>query len=76
MGHFGTWFSGRPGSVRVMVGLNDFRGLFQPVRFWASLILGQVVLMVCTKPQLMAAACVTKAHCSADPTGFRNNFGS
>lgn len=49
------WFSGGPGNVRIVVGLNDLGGLFQPVGFWDSLILGKVVLVICTKPQLMAA---------------------
>jgi len=26
----GTWFSGKLGSVRLMVGLHDLKGLFQP----------------------------------------------
>jgi len=28
--HLGTWFSGGRGSVRLMVGLGDLMGLFQP----------------------------------------------
>lgn len=76
MWRFEMWFSSGPGSVRIMVGFNDLRGLFQPIRFWDSLLLGKVVLVICTKPQLVAAACVTKPHCSADPTGFKNSLCS
>jgi len=28
--HLGTWFSGGLGSVRLMVGLDDLKGVFQP----------------------------------------------
>ncbi|KAK4821772.1 hypothetical protein QYF61_000833 [Mycteria americana] len=35
----GTWYSGGLGSVRFMVGLDDVKGLFQPIRFCDSLIL-------------------------------------
>ncbi|KAK4832046.1 hypothetical protein QYF61_020561, partial [Mycteria americana] len=31
------WFSGGLGSVRLMVGLDDLKGLFQPKRFFARL---------------------------------------
>jgi len=36
MWHSGTWFSGGLGSVRLTVGLNDLKGLFQPKRFCDS----------------------------------------
>ena len=36
--HFRTWFS-RHGGVGWMVGLDDLRGLFQPSRFYDSMIL-------------------------------------
>ena len=39
MWHLGMWFSGGLGSVRVMVGLNDIKGLFQPKLFYDSIIL-------------------------------------
>lgn len=29
-----TWFSCGPGSVRLLVGLDDLKGLFQPKRFY------------------------------------------
>ncbi|KAK4832597.1 hypothetical protein QYF61_024388 [Mycteria americana] len=32
----GTWFSGGFGSVRFTVGLDDLKGLFQPIRFCDS----------------------------------------
>ena len=32
----GTWFSGGLGSVTLMVGLDDLKGLFQPKRFYDS----------------------------------------
>ena len=32
----GTWFSGGLGSVRLTVGLDDLKGLFQPKRFYDS----------------------------------------
>ncbi|KAK4817440.1 hypothetical protein QYF61_014516 [Mycteria americana] len=35
----GTWYSGGLGSVRFMVGLDDLKGLFQPIRFCDSVIL-------------------------------------
>ena len=34
-----TWFSGRLGSVRLPVGLDGLKGLFQPKRFYDSMIL-------------------------------------
>ena len=34
----GTWFSGGLDSVRLMVGLDDLRGLFQPKQFSDSVI--------------------------------------
>ena len=36
--HLGTWFSGGLGSVRLMVGLDDLKGPFQPKRFSESMI--------------------------------------
>jgi len=33
----GMWFSGGLGGVRLMVGLNDLKGLFHPKRFYDSL---------------------------------------
>lgn len=30
MWYLGTWFSGSPGRARLVVGLDDLRGLFQP----------------------------------------------
>lgn len=71
MWHFGMWFRSETGSVRIMVGLNDLQDLFQPVGFWDSLILGKAVIVICTEPQLVAAASVTKPCCCADPTGLR-----
>ncbi|KAK4817534.1 hypothetical protein QYF61_019452 [Mycteria americana] len=38
----GTWCSGGLGSVRFMVGLDDLKGLFQPIRFCDSVTLGYV----------------------------------
>ena len=40
MWHLGTWFSGGLGSARVMVGLDDLKGLFQPKRFYDSVFSG------------------------------------
>ncbi|KAK4812720.1 hypothetical protein QYF61_015039 [Mycteria americana] len=37
----GTWCSGGLGSVRFTVGLDDLKGLFQPIRFCDSVILPQ-----------------------------------
>jgi len=37
MWHAGTWFSGRLGSVRFMVGLDDLQGLFQLKYFYDSM---------------------------------------
>jgi len=38
MWHLGTWFSDAPGSARLTVGLHDLEGLFQPKRFYDSVI--------------------------------------
>ncbi|KAK4810447.1 LOW QUALITY PROTEIN: hypothetical protein QYF61_004227, partial [Mycteria americana] len=38
--HLGTWFSGGLGSVRFTVGLDDLKGLFQPIRFCDSITTG------------------------------------
>ena len=38
MWRLGTWFRGGLGSVRLMVGLDDLKGLFQPKRFYESMI--------------------------------------
>jgi len=35
----GTWFSGGLGSARLMVGLDDLKGLFHPKWFYDSVIL-------------------------------------
>jgi len=35
----GTWFSGGLNSARLMIGLDDFKSLFQPKRFYYSMIL-------------------------------------
>ena len=37
MWHLGTWFSGGVGSVRLSVGLNDLKGLFQSKLFYDSM---------------------------------------
>lgn len=37
MCHLRTWFSGGLGSVRLIVGLNDLKGIFQPKLFYNSL---------------------------------------
>jgi len=42
MWHLETWFSGGLGSVRVMVGLDDLKGLFQLKCFHDSVIAGEV----------------------------------
>lgn len=34
--HFGTWFTGKPGSAGGMVRLYNLRGLFQPKLLWDS----------------------------------------
>lgn len=34
----GTWFTGEPGNVRLMVGLDGLQGLFQPKLFYTSVI--------------------------------------
>ena len=36
MWHLGTWFSGGLGNVRLTVGLDDLKGLFQSKRFYDS----------------------------------------
>jgi len=36
----GTWFSGGLGHVRLTDGLHDLQGLFQPKRFYDSMVLG------------------------------------
>jgi len=33
----GSWFSGGLGSVRLTVGLDDLKGLFQPKQFYDSI---------------------------------------
>lgn len=38
MSHLGTWFTGALGRVRLMVGLDDLCGYFQPKRFRDSMI--------------------------------------
>jgi len=38
MWHLGTWFSGGLDSVKLMVGLRDLTGLFQPKLFFDSIL--------------------------------------
>jgi len=47
MWHLGTWFSGGLGSVRLTVGLDDFKGLFQPKRFYDCMTEAGLVLRHC-----------------------------
>ena len=37
MWHLGTWFGGGLGSVTLVVGLHDLKGLFQPKWFYDSM---------------------------------------
>jgi len=39
MWHLGTWLSGGLGSVRLMIGINDLKDIFQPKWFYDSMVL-------------------------------------
>lgn len=38
MWHLRIWFNGRLDSVRLMIGLSDIKGVFQPKGFYGSVI--------------------------------------